>query len=537
MNPSQRIFILDTNVIIDYIEILPNGDDTYPEGATVDLRNAHLVVPAVVVDELDKFKKEPHSARGEAAREASRRLRKLSEKRDDKLLREQKLIWRQAMTEIYILSQEAAIEVRGGSQLFSKLPVDPSSLPELKFKPAAGDIDGQIILTAIAAQVNDVAAEVTILTNDNNLASRASDCGIRTSRYGHKLPEPYTGRRYVIVPNDLFLHFISSGSPNLGEDLTLEEWQEFMPKEPPLIANEFIFMKPAEPDKLNINLEDVDRDYSHIGRYDKRRQTIVPLRHLREYGDIITPQNAGQACCIDAILEPASEISTVIIAGPAGTGKTFIATTLGLQLVKEGVYSDLAVIPCDVEDNIGYLPGGLDEKMDLLVGPIKNALRNFFLKQDRKGRRIKNRPKQNTENSENQDNENESVKNRSIKTRLTDKINLAWKNWFRNIPVAHARGLDFLNEFVIYDEFQDFNRKQATTLILRLGEDSKMVIAGSYEQIHAPYLDPNNNGLTYAQRLMYDEELVAYICLTEEEVRRSAFVSMIVNKLKKGYVN
>jgi phosphate starvation-inducible PhoH-like protein len=111
---------------------------------------------------------------------------------------------------------------------------------------------------------------------------------------------------------------------------------------------------------------------------------------------------------------------------------------------------------------------------------------------------------------------------------------MIWSNWFSSVPIENARGRDFSYELVIYDEFQDQSRTQADTLIKRLGEGGKVVIAGDVDQIHAPYLDRNNNGLVYASRLLFDNPMVAQVCFTEDEVVRHPLVKEIARKQKES---
>ena len=75
---SRPIYIIDTNILVDYVEIIPNGHNFQPEEPTVDLSHAHLVIPTAVIRELSSFKGEK-TERGKAARKALRRIRSLVE--------------------------------------------------------------------------------------------------------------------------------------------------------------------------------------------------------------------------------------------------------------------------------------------------------------------------------------------------------------------------------------------------------------------------------------------------------------------------
>ena len=120
--------------------------------------------------------------------------------------------------------------------------------------------------------------------------------------------------------------------------------------------------------------------------------------------------------------------------------------------------------------------------------------------------------------------------NRSISQKVRDQINAIWDAWFSNIPIESARGRDFSHELALYDEFQDQNATQADTLIKRLGMEGKIVITGDIEQVHAPYLDSDNNGIVYATQLLYDNPMVAKVHFTEDEVVRHPLVKMVAER-------
>ena len=75
--PKKKVYVIDTNILIDYMDIIQNGEKG-PIEPTIDLSDAHLVIPMVVIYELSKFKKEK-SDRGKSARAVLRRLRELVE--------------------------------------------------------------------------------------------------------------------------------------------------------------------------------------------------------------------------------------------------------------------------------------------------------------------------------------------------------------------------------------------------------------------------------------------------------------------------
>lgn len=537
---SQTIYVIDTNILVDYTDIIPNGDDKTPKEPTIDLSEAHIVIPTAVIRELSSFKKEK-SPRGKAARIALKRIRHIVEQSQH------------SMYEIYHL--EAPIQLRNGRQLLSILPIHKNFTDCLPYHPSDEDMDGQIILATLSviflqrhlpidgtASPTDIdklpppSTKIKLLTNDNGLATRASCRGIVTSRYGYKYPEPHTGRRNVVVPLNLFKSFWFDHS------IALEDWQEALPEQLPLVANEFVIMELAPGTEYPYDYPEDSPCFQNIGRYDANEKAIVPLRYLGDFPTSI--KNAGQAIYAEALANP--QFAAVICTGPAGTGKTYMSTIYGYSACKNGYFINVAVVPCEDRGNLGAMPGDFTDKMDPYIRQFKNAIRNFLLQEDKDfrndletlrkfGPKIKGCNKENSsrrnarETSFDQD---EMPIKTPIKNRLADRVDMIWNNWFSSIPIDQARGRDFSYELALYDEFQDQNIKQADTLIKRIGADGKIVIAGDVHQIHAPYLDLENNGITYAEQELFDNPLVARVHFTEDEVIRHPLVQAIAKRQK-----
>ncbi len=539
---KRPIYVIDTNILLDYGEIIPPPDKSNVEirEPTIDLKGAHLVIPSAVVRELSSFKKEK-SDRGRSAREALRRLRALVEEQQTNMA------WSYGL--------ENAIWIPETGQKISILPINCNFKKSLPFAPSESDMDGQIILTTLSAIFKELeiptdgsakkervlVAEcdnVTLLTNDNGLAIRARQRGIKTSRYGYKYPEPYTGRRDIAVPRELLAEFFAA------KRVSRMYFEEMMPDQPRLVANEFIVMRVEGDEYPGLYVPEFDPYFAYIGRYDAEEDAIVTLKYASSFP--VQPRNPGQAIYAEALMNP--DFSAIICTGPAGCGKTFMATVYGYNACKDGEFIGVTVIPCESQSKIGALPGDLGEKMDPEVQPLKNALRNYLLISDSKlkkelealkkfGQEVKAAEnkgaskKCSCENGQDEDVQNK----RSIKSKLKDRVDLIWENWFSSIPIENARGRDFAYELAIYDEFQDQNVSQADTLIKRLGTDGKIILTGDIEQIHAPYLDRTNNGLVYASRLLYDNPMVAQVCFTEEEIIRHPLVKIVATRQKDAH--
>jgi len=550
MPKDSTIYVLDTNVLVDYVDIIPTEDGKRPIEPTIDLDHAHIVIPTAVVRELSKFKVEK-TDRGKAARTILRRLRHLIENSyttmNDAYGLDAPVTVKDCFDET-LTGVKEPMEIKNGDQKISVLPVHKDFRNCLPYYPSDEDMDGQIILAALVVGLrqngflvdgtdsptkvkNAVFDHVMLITNDNGLAIRARERGIKTSRYGYKYPKPYTGRRDLTVPKELFEEFYNSG----GEGISREFFEQCLPEEPKLIANEFIVMRLEKEEDYPRDFDPIFNPYfENIGRYDINKDAIVRLKYVRDFP--IRLYNAGQAIYAEALMDP--NISAVICRGPAGSGKTYMATVYGYEACKKGEFIGVTVVPCDAEDQYGFLPGDLDEKMDPDVQPLKNALRNFLLKEDSKLKKELKTLQEHGPNmkkgNKSQDYDEEVPEKRSLKAKLEDRANLIWDNWFSNIPIEHARGRDFSYELAIYDEFQDQSVSQADTLLKRLGREGKIIVIGDIEQIHAPYIDRSSSGLEYASRLLMDSEMVAQVCFTEDEVIRHPLVKLITMRQKKA---
>lgn len=541
---NQKVYVVDTNILIDCPTLIPavGQDEQKPEDATVDLSGAHIVIPTAVIRELSNFKNE-RSERGKMARIVLRRLRELLEGRIPP-----------TMAASYNLKPEAQIIC--GDQTFSILPVHSDFKKSLPFRPSDDDMDGQIILAALAVafirngravdgsyassmtpphgpSLLEISTDgVVLLTNDNELAERAFVRGLECSRYGYRYPEPYTGRREVVVPPEIFYEFYDK------RELEREVFEVFLPEQPRLVANEFIVMRLEDPEDYPAGFSPETTPYfKHVGRYDVEEDKIVSLKYATRFP--VPPHNVGQAIYAEALMD--DRFAAVICTGPAGAGKTYMPTIYGYSACMDGTYLGITVVPCETHGKLGALPGGMDSKLDPNVRPLKNALRNYLLenhphfkKELEKQHKTGVRWRFDDLIKKLKGDKNEDDAPESLRTKLERYIDLCWTEFFTNIPIEHARGRDFAHEIVIYDEFQDQNATQADTLIKRLGRGSKIIITGDVNQIHSPYLDANNNGLVYASSQLYDHPAVAQVCFTEDEVVRHPLVMEVAKRQKEA---
>ena len=515
-------YVLDKSTLLACPEVIPSFDcDTdeifkeWSHSAWDDFHHAYLIIPTSVIEELNAISPE-NEVYYYIARQVLRRLRRLIEK--VKFVSDEEKT-NKLKTAIYFPQQK---------NLFTVFPNTRS----LSFFGNSGlkDPVGQLLGAVDSAKRHAMIENLVLLTNDEAIAIRARATGTATASLASKAPT-YTGRREVTVPFELYEDFMSS---NCG--ISLETWQQFMPDEPRLFANEFIVMTP----KLGQNGYDVLKskfeEYRNIGRFDCKQQRIVHLFYFRNF-TTIRPKNAGQAMYLEAINHP--DISVVVVTGSAGTGKTFLSTVCGKELHESHRFLQCITIPCaiDFQRAHGYLPGNFDEKIEPNIAPFKNALKNYLKLTDEKFKNAvarSNDPK-NLDSKREEDPGTGTKKkgdkksaNANLSNDIEKSADKLYRECYKTIAVEAARGLDFADTFVIYDEFQDQGPREADTLLKRLGTNVKAIIAGDIEQVHQEGLNRQNNGISFIKHYITDLPMVAQISLGKGEVVRSEFVKAYI---------
>ena len=178
--------------------------------------------------------------------------------------------------------------------------------------------------------------------------------------------------------------------------------------------------------------------------------TYMPQKKHRV---ILTPRNRNQQ---EYLLKLQDEQKSIVFAiGPAGTGKTMLAVQVGIKLFQEGQVDKIIVTrpAVSVDEDLGFLPGTLNEKMAPWTRPIFDVLGEYYQTKD-------------------------------IAKMLEEGV-------IEISPLAYMRGRTFKNAYIIADEMQNATVNQMKMLLTRLGEGSKMVVTGDLAQ--ADRL--NDNGL------------------------------------------
>lgn len=194
-----------------------------------------------------------------------------------------------------------------------------------------------------------------------------------------------------------------------------------------------------------------------------------PHRPAKKQRVSISARNANQKLYLTKLYEETTSI--VLAIGPAGTGKTMLAVQYGVKLFQEGKVDRIVVTrpAVSVDEDLGFLPGDLNEKMAPWTRPIFDVLGEYY-------------------------------QTKEIAQMLEDGI-------IEISPLAYMRGRTFKNAYIVADEMQNATINQMKMLLTRLGEGSKMVVTGDLAQ--ADRL--SDNGLIDFCNLLEQREYLEHI--------------------------
>ena len=191
----------------------------------------------------------------------------------------------------------------------------------------------------------------------------------------------------------------------------------------------------------------------------KQRQTsnyanVVDFSNFKKQNQVtILPRNKHQESYMLKLLDPKKDI--VFGVGPAGTGKTLLAVQVAVKMFKEGQIDKIIVTrpAVSVDEDLGFLPGTLEQKMAPWTRPIFDVLRDYF--------------------------------------HAKEISNMIDEGIIEIAPLAYMRGRTFKQCFILADEMQNATENQMKMLLTRLGEGSKMAVTGDLAQADRI----NDNGL------------------------------------------
>ena len=238
--------------------------------------------------------------------------------------------------------------------------------------------------------------------------------------------------------------------------------------------------------------------YEKFGKIDKK----IVLSHIRngfsnEEKEVIIYGSSGKKIIAKTsnqkrIVDLHNKNDLLFVIGPAGTGKTYVSVALGVKALKEKKIKKIIITRPVVEagENLGFLPGDLQDKIDPYLKPIYDALEDMIPIHKMK----------------------KFIENKTIEI----------------APLAYMRGRTLKNAFILLDEAQNTTESQLKMFLTRLGQNSKMIVTGDISQID---LRKNqSSGLVDAKNKLNNIEGIGFTHLDSSDVLRHSLVKKILDK-------
>ena len=265
-----------------------------------------------------------------------------------------------------------------------------------------------------------------------------------------------------------------------GEDIILEEFS----KRTDMLIAHF--------GKYNILNDEIIERILMAGEQDKEALTggteVMILHGVG--GRIIKAKTFNQK----RLVETMHENDMVFAIGPAGTGKTYTGVALAVKALKEKKVRRIILTRPAVEagENLGFLPGDLNEKLDPYMQPLYDALRDM-------------------------------IPNETLQSHIEKGI-------IQIAPLAFMRGRTLDNAFVILDEAQNSTHSQMKMFLTRMGKNAKFMITGDPGQIDLPRR--MISGLKEALLILKNSEGIGIIYLDDKDVIRHPLVKKVIDAYK-----
>ncbi len=427
-------FIIDTNVIL----YSPNCLETFD--------NNNIILPAVVLEEVDSFKKNV-DLNGYNARSFIRIVEKYREEKEGDLLK--------------------GVKLDSGGKLTIRFQDEKTR----SLIPAGFDLSkNDNIILATALQVKQESKlETIIVTKDVNLRIKANAVGLDAEDYYHEKTTSFIDNAddTLFVPDEYINTLYQEKELPVPEGVRRQDGENFGPR-----VNEYFILK-----------GEISPQKSALVRYIGNGNPMdgaFRLLHQNEPILGVTPANRKQIYLMDSLLDP--DIDVVFAIGIAGTGKTLLALCAGLHSVLNDKYKRLIVTrsPIPMGRDLGYLPGNINEKLDPWLKPIYDNMEFIVYMMD-KGRI--------------------EVKDEYLSKNQMHEATIDYLKASKMLEIealTYIRGRTLMETYLVVDEAQNLSPHEIKTIITRAGVNAKMVFTGDLKQIDNPYLNERDNGLVNA---------------------------------------
>ena len=420
--------VVDTSVLI--------ADPT----CVLEFTDADVIIPLTVVEELDGLKTRVDDV-GRAARTALRTIEELRIKHGGSLA-----------TPVPTGNGSATIQIEINNirkHLLVEHGLDPTVPDNRIIGAAIGQSDfGPTTMISNDAALRIKAAHLGVAAAEHRLTRNDHD---RSAAGWTTLEAPYEAIDCLYAAGAIAIDAIQTD--------TVLEFKE----------NEFAVLRSGSQSAL---VRAVDEEF------------VLLSQHVPEAWGL-RPRSKEQRFALELLLDP--DIAVIALDGRAGTGKTILAIAAGLeQVVEQSRYERLAVyrplVPVGRAD-VGFLPGGLDEKLDPWMAAIHDAVVALT--------------------------DRGSIKDaRDMVDELTNRGQLSLES------VTFLRGRSLQHQFVVIDEAQNLEPTTLRTILTRVGDGTKVIFTGDTSQIDAPYLGESNNALSVLASAFAGQQCFGHITLT-----------------------
>jgi PhoH-like ATPase len=439
----KKTYIIDTSVIV------------YDPFFLEKFKNSNIILQIHVLNELDKIKKVPTDT-GRNARVFIRFLDEIC----------------------------ASGNISKGIKIDNGITLSVDTILDDISEFGEPDYVDNKILACAKRHGKTTKPKAILVSRDINLRVRAKSFGINSQIYEK---EDGTEKRYV---DRLYSGVKHIANAELSGTLCAENLVN---------CNKFKGLDEILPNECVYVTDDFGGGIT-LGRKINDKVKIVRNGDKNLWG--IRTRNKEQAFAVDLLLDP--KIHLVSLIGKAGTGKTLLAVAAGLeQLINKKIYEKIIVYrPIQpVGNELGYLPGSLEDKLAPWMDAVKDCFDFLTSKYDTSKSKRRKRSGSSKESSQ-----------KDWRERLgqySDDIYME--------PITYVRGRSIPNTYIIVDEAQNLSPKEIKTMLTRAGSDTKIVLTGDIEQTDGKFLDATNNGLTHVANAFRESPYAGHVTLVKGE--------------------